>query len=500
MKLTFIDKRPVMPLSMKHLLVLLLCCLEIFLAGAVDDFTQEDLLAITFSGGNLTPQQYENISGWNWLVPSHAQEQPIIFASSVHPEELGSLHFSLNDLFVIEERDRGIQLPKSASMDYSYLREIDGQETGKDDLLSRPSISTSSPELQYIQKSDKAQKMLLDYSSSLGILEESNIAFMDSEVVYASLNKISDIKTSPDREFEDILRTSDSYNLQLLNPERIAQVYEASLSTPLQIGASPAQPGNQILNPFSGSLNSYKMDRSSAVDSYFPERLPSPRNKKELKNYAIVVGIDQYDDRMNLRTCANDARSMADLMREMGYDVVLLSDQTDEKPTKENILKKAFDEIRDKQNVGNVVFYFSGHGIKTKDDIFYLIPQDANGDVSTYISESELKEKINNIKNLAMIIDACNSEGLGRAMGEGQLIIASSRYNESSNVEWTGSLSVFTSYLIKAIQEEKQRSNRVLLRRCFDRAYSDTVRWSRSHLISQTPVMIDKTDGIYYIN
>jgi len=484
---------------MKHLLVLLLCCLEISLAGAVDDFTQEEFLAVSLSEGNLA-RHYENISGGDWLAPSHAEEQPMVLASSVHSEELESLHFSLNDLFVTEEREEGIQLPKYASMDYRYLQNVSGQKTGKDNLLDRPGISTSSPELQYIQRNDKAQKMLLDYSSSLGVLEESNIAFMDSEIFYDSIDKISDIKASPDRDFGDMLRTSDSYNLQLLNPERIAQLYETSLSTPDQIGAAPAQPGDQILNPFSGSFNPYRMDRSFAGDSYFSERLPSPRNKRQLKNYAIVVGIDQYDDRMNLHTCANDAKSMADLMREMGYDVVLLSDQTDEKPTKENILKKAFDEIRDKQDVGNVVFYFSGHGMKAKDDIFYLIPQDANGDVSTYISESELKEQINNIKNFAMIIDACNSEGIGRAIGEGQLVIASSRYNESSNGEWTGSMSVFTSYLIKAIKEEKQRSNRVLLRRCFDRAYSDTVKWSRSHLISQTPVMIDNTDGIYYIN
>jgi hypothetical protein len=61
-------------------------------------------------------------------------------------------------------------------------------------------------------------------------------------------------------------------------------------------------------------------------------------------------------------------------------------------------------------------------------------------------------------------------------------------------------MSVFTSYLIKAIREEKERSNRVLLKRCFDRARADTERWSRSHLISQNPAMIDNTDGIYYIN
>lgn len=491
-----------MPLSMKHLLILL-CCLEISLAGALDDFitTGEESLAVTLSGANLT-QQYENMSRWDWLAPYQDHEHPKILSSSVRPGELESLQLSLNDLFMTDEGEGEIQFPKFTSSNYNYLPQIGGQEEGGDDLLSQSGMSTGSPELQYIQRNEKTQKMLLDYSSSLGVVKESNIAFMDSDIIDDSINRIADIKASTDREFEDKLRTGDSYSLQLLNPERISKLYETSLSASHIVGAAPAQPGNdQILTPFSDSLDPYRINGlKEGGYGNFPQRLPSPRNKKDLKNYAIIVGIDQYDDRMSLHTCANDARSMADLMKEMGYDVVLLSDQTDEKPTKENILKKAFEEIRDKPNVGNVIFYFSGHGTKTKNDAFYLIPQDANGDVSTYISEIELKEQINNLKNFAMIIDACNSEGMSRAIGDGQLIIASSRYNESSNGEWTGSMSVFTSYLIKAIKEEKERSNRVLLRRCFERANVDTVKWSRNHLISQNPVMIDNTDGIYYIN
>jgi|GEM_PF-646403 len=494
-----------MPLSMKRLLALLLCCLEISLAGAVDDSmaTGEGTLAITLSGANLT-QQYEYMSGWDWLSPSHAQDHPEAFASSAHSGELRSLQFSLNDLFLTDEREDDIQFLKSASSNYSHLPKISSKEPGGDGPFSRAGLSQSSPELQFIQRSDKAQERLLDYSTSLGMLKESDISFVDEKkkIIDSPIDMITGIWAPSEGEFEGMLRTSDSNSLKLLDPERVAQFYETSLITSHIIGTPSVQAGgDQALNPFISPLEPRRTDGSSKeVYSYFPERLPKPRNKKELKNYAIVVGIDQYNDRMRLRTCANDARSMADLMREMGYDVLLFSDQTDEKPTKENILKKAFDEIRAKPNVGNVIFYFSGHGTKEGDDSFYLIPRDADGHISTYISEAELREQIADLKNFAMIIDACNSEGMSRAIGKDQLIIASSRYNESSNGEWTGSMSVFTSYLIKAIREEKERSNRVLLKRCFDRARADTERWSRSHLISQNPAMIDNTDGIYYIN
>ncbi len=463
--------------------------------------SQENLqFTMPLNGANIT-HQYENLTEWDWFASFSIQEHPDALASSVHAEEVESLQFSINDLFVMEEGDGGIQFPKFDSSAYSYLPEIEEEGSGMNELLSRSSRSTSSPELQYIYKNNKTQQWLLDYSSSIGMLEESRIAYADNEIVDKSIAKIGDIDPLK-TEFGDMLGTGYSSDRQLLMPERIAQLYETSLMAPHNVGLIPAPEGNdQILNPFSGSFDPHTMDElSSAGYSYIPETLPSPRNKKELKNYAIVVGIDEYKDRMSLHTCANDARSMADLMEEMGYDVVLISDHTNEKPTKENILNMAFEEIREKPNVGNVIFYFSGHGVKAENEVFYLIPQNANGTVSTYISESEVKEQIMSFKNFAMIIDACNSEGLSRAIGDGQLIIASSMYNESSNGEWTGSMSVFTSYLIKAIREEKERSNRVLLQRCFDKAQSDTVRWSQNHLISQTPVILDNTGGIYYIN
>lgn len=491
-----------MPLNMKHLFILLICSLEISLAVAVVDPTNQENVGFTMplNGANIT-HQYENLAEWDWFDSFSIPEHPDALASSVHSKELESLQFSVNDLFVREEGEGGIQFPKFNLSTYSYLPEIEKEGSGMNELLSRSTTRTSSPELQHIYKNNKTQQWLLDYSSSIGTLEESNVAYGDSEIVDKSVAKIGDIEALK-TESEGMFGTGYSSDLQLLMPERISQLYETSLKVPHNVGLIPASGGNdQTLNHFSGSFDPQTTDELSSTGySYIPETLPSPRNKKELKNYAIVVGIDEYKDRMSLHTCANDARSMADLMEEMGYDVVLLSDKTNDKPTKENILNKAFEEIRDKQNVGNVIFYFSGHGVKTKSEMFYLIPQNANGNVTTYISESEIKEKITSLKNFAMIIDACNSEGLSPAIGDGQLIIASSMYNESSNGEWTGSMSVFTSYLIKAIRGEKEKSNRVLLQRCFERAQIDTVRWSQDHLIQQTPVILDNTGGIYYIN
>ncbi len=217
----------------------------------------------------------------------------------------------------------------------------------------------------------------------------------------------------------------------------------------------------------------------------------SSRKENVYQNYAVVVGIDKYDDRMALHASANDARSVADLLESLGYKVILLSDNSGTIPTKHNILNVALNDPGLKKSKGNIIFYFSGHGVKDKDGTFYLIPKDANGHNASYISDSELKQHLKDLKNLAVIVDACNGGGFSSAIGDGQLIMASSKENEPSNEEWTGSFSIFTQNLCNAIREQSRNGDRILLRECFDIAYNDTVRWSKLRMMSQNPVLID---------
>jgi hypothetical protein len=232
---------------------------------------------------------------------------------------------------------------------------------------------------------------------------------------------------------------------------------------------------------------------------YLPEKFPSPSGHREnaYQNYAVVVGIDEYSDRMSLHTCDNDAKSVADLLNSLGYKVFLLSDNTGTKPTKHNILNVALRDANLKKSKGNIIFYFSGHGEKDSNGNFYLIPKDANGNHTSYISDSELKQYLRDLKNLAVILDACNGGGFSDAIGEGQLIMASSKDNEPSNEEWTGSFSIFTQNLCRAIREQSRKGDEIPLQECFDEAYNDTVQWSRVHLTSQNPVLVDLTHKAY---
>ena len=228
-----------------------------------------------------------------------------------------------------------------------------------------------------------------------------------------------------------------------------------------------------------------------------PDRLEG-KTRPSLKNYALVVGINNYTDRSSLQTSVNDAATMATLLKSYGYNVVELTDQTLVKPTKSNILEKALGEMKCKKDLGKVLIYFSGHGEK-KGDEFYLIPQDGNGQLSSYISAEELQRSIQGLKSVALVVDACNAGGLENIISSGQLILVSSQKDQPSNEVWFGSLSLFTYNLCNAIREEGKTSNTVILERCFYKAQEATERWASLRLLAQTPVMKDKTEGYFYL-
>ena len=218
------------------------------------------------------------------------------------------------------------------------------------------------------------------------------------------------------------------------------------------------------------------------------------------KNYALIIGINRYSDRMSLSNCVNDANAIADILTSCGYEVIKLTDETENKPTKNNILNGALTEMNLKKNRGNVLFYFSGHSEKDQNGNFYLIPQDADGNPSSFINENELKEHLCELNHAAIIIDACNSGELKHIIKNNQIIIASSRENEPSNEDWIKPYSVFTYYLCEAFKEEKDTNDHILLQSCFSMAYNDTVQWSKDHLLSQTPIIDDASGGRYYLN
>lgn len=86
------------------------------------------------------------------------------------------------------------------------------------------------------------------------------------------------------------------------------------------------------------------------------------------KKYALLVGINYKDSPYELNGCINDAIAIKDRLTSQGFDdIVLITDNTTIKPTKENILSQ-FSNLTQKNGQGNLLFYFiSSHGTQTRD-------------------------------------------------------------------------------------------------------------------------------------
>ncbi|KAH8887084.1 hypothetical protein GQ53DRAFT_827632 [Thozetella sp. PMI_491] len=89
---------------------------------------------------------------------------------------------------------------------------------------------------------------------------------------------------------------------------------------------------------------------------------------------ALLIGINYFGQRGQLRGCINDVRNMSSyLVENFGYkreDMVILTDDQQNpmsQPTKQNILRAMHWLVKDARPNDSLFFHYSGHGGQTKD-------------------------------------------------------------------------------------------------------------------------------------
>lgn len=137
---------------------------------------------------------------------------------------------------------------------------------------------------------------------------------------------------------------------------------------------------------------------------------------------ALVIGNDAYssDTFKSLDKAVNDAHTIADKLRGLGYQVIEKRDLT--LPQMESALHEFNDRLKSNNEVG--VFYYAGHGMQVKDNN-YLIPVGANierdyeAETRALLADEVLnamldaKTKIN-----IVILDACRDNSLAKRGGK----------------------------------------------------------------------------------
>jgi hypothetical protein len=184
-----------------------------------------------------------------------------------------------------------------------------------------------------------------------------------------------------------------------------------------------------------------------------------------LPSRALLVGIDDYEYVAQLSGCLRDAQDVAALL-EINYDESrhyecrLLPNPQSPKVTRTTLRRewiKLFNNFD-----GNIVFYFSGHGIFSEFG-GYLVTQDSTMD-DPGLAMYELLQLANdcNAREVLLILDCCHSGSAGdlpaRKFGivnqaqirQGVTILAASRPTENAVI--SKGRSIFTSLLLTALQ------------------------------------------------
>jgi hypothetical protein len=140
--------------------------------------------------------------------------------------------------------------------------------------------------------------------------------------------------------------------------------------------------------------------------------------QRQSKKRALLIGCDYIGTEYQLSGCINDVENIqTKLKSQYGFNnIVIMTDNTDKKPTKANILDELKNLLTAANSEDKLFLSFSGHGFKIKDtsgdekdkldEVFVSLDLD-------YISDDEIKIFINNNlkKNVTLfaLFDCCHS-------------------------------------------------------------------------------------------
>ena len=155
-----------------------------------------------------------------------------------------------------------------------------------------------------------------------------------------------------------------------------------------------------------------------------------PGKKLYRENWAVIVGINDYQNWPKLRYAVNDANAIEEtLVTKFGFKHENIRKLLNGDATRQHIMEVLGDEFTDSRKVqrdDRLFFFFAGHGAtRTFEDgrqLGFIVPVDADREnyYSTAISMSSLREASDLIaaKHIYFVMDSCYS-GLALSRGGG---------------------------------------------------------------------------------
>lgn len=129
-------------------------------------------------------------------------------------------------------------------------------------------------------------------------------------------------------------------------------------------------------------------------------------------NLGIVLGVSNYENVSSLPGCLNDSQAVKTLLdiSSKCSDILFLSEKTDSSSVKSQLTN--FISKHENEEIDEVIFYFTGHGLFEEDEFYYILSDyDKGSKKQTSLENAELDELLKslNAKLTVKIVDACQS-------------------------------------------------------------------------------------------
>ncbi len=135
---------------------------------------------------------------------------------------------------------------------------------------------------------------------------------------------------------------------------------------------------------------------------------------RENENYAVIVGIDQYDNINPLNYAVKDAERLSKFFKDQGYAVISLTNYAADNLRILERLKTVVDiAAKSTGKRGNIIFAFSGHGFSDKENNYLATPRTNPNDLAnTAIPVKDIKSLLESahVRQRVMFIDACRND------------------------------------------------------------------------------------------
>jgi hypothetical protein len=213
-----------------------------------------------------------------------------------------------------------------------------------------------------------------------------------------------------------------------------------------------------------GEVSSYRADTidTKQIDNEFDFKI---NKNKNLNSYALIIGINKYEENTNVIYADTSALTFKELAsKTLGIpeeNIILLLNH---KATSGQIKAKLelLKELSD--NKGNIYLYFAGHGVPAKDGNVYILPADMSAD-SIHLEPNLRLDNIyaklskSNAKNIFVFMDSCFSgkDDKGSLLYKGVAPVLKTKKVQINNDKLTVFTAGKSSDFANDFQDKKQR-------------------------------------------